>query len=112
MSSSVQERKGVARPGQDAESTSTVDACSHPRAGAAAVKLLEAARGADGGLTIAALGPLTNLALACKLDAGFPNAVKRLVVMGGAEARGNVTPHAEFNFHADPEAARLVRLAR
>lgn len=77
-------------------------------AGAAAAKLAEAAQQAQGELVIAALGPLTNLALACKLDPELPSKVKRLVVMGGSEGSGNVTPCAEFNFHADPEAARLV----
>ena len=61
-----------------------------------------------GELVIAAIGPLTNLALACKLDIGFPQRVKALYVMGGAERAGNVTPASEFNFHCDPEAAHLV----
>jgi inosine-uridine nucleoside N-ribohydrolase len=57
---------------------------------------------------VAAIGPLTNLALACKLDLSFPQRVKSLYVMGGAERAGNVTPLSEFNFHCDPEAAHLV----
>lgn len=57
---------------------------------------------------VAAVGPLTNLALACKLDVAFPQRVKALYVMGGAERAGNVTPASEFNFHCDPEAAHLV----
>lgn len=57
---------------------------------------------------IAAIGPLTNLALACKLDLSFPGRIKALYVMGGAERAGNVTPASEFNFHCDPEAAHLV----
>ena len=70
--------------------------------------VLQAAAKHEGELVIAAIGPLTNLALACKLDIGFPQRVKALYVMGGAERAGNVTPASEFNFHCDPEAAHLV----
>lgn len=78
-------------------------------AGSACDALVKAADQADGELAVAAIGPLTNLALACQKDAGFPSKIKRLVVMGGTEGRGNITPCAEFNFFADPEAAQLVR---
>lgn len=50
------------------------------------------------------LGPLTNVALA--LDRGIRPA--RIVLMGGAIAEGNMTPAAEFNIWADPEAAARV----
>jgi len=59
-------------------------------------------------LTLLATGPLTNIAL---LAARHPDAVTRLervVIMGGAIGLGNVTPAAEFNIWADPEAARRV----
>ncbi|MCU1617035.1 MAG: rihA [Frankiales bacterium] len=60
-------------------------------------------------VTVAAIGPMTNLAL---LVTGFPEAaarIGRLVVMGGSAARGgNVTAAAEFNVWADPEAAQAV----
>lgn len=60
-------------------------------------------------LTIIALGPLTNLALALEADAARLASVGRVVVMGGAvDVPGNVTPAAEFNFHVDPEAAARV----
>lgn len=59
-------------------------------------------------LTIAAIGPLTNLAAAVLKDAGFASRIKKLVIMGGAEFGGNVTPAAEFNFYQDPEAAKIV----
>jgi len=63
-------------------------------------------------VTVAAIGPLTNLAL---LLAVFPEAatrIGRLVVMGGSAARGgNVTAAAEFNVWADPEAAQAVLTA-
>jgi len=58
------------------------------------------------GTTLVATGPLTNVAL---LLARYPDArPERLVLMGGAIAEGNVTPAAEFNIWADPEAAARV----
>ena len=58
------------------------------------------------GSTLVATGPLTNVAL---LLARYPDAgPERLVLMGGAIAEGNVTPAAEFNIWADPEAAARV----
>jgi inosine-uridine nucleoside N-ribohydrolase len=58
------------------------------------------------GATLVATGPLTNVAL---LLATHPKArPERIVLMGGAIAEGNVTPAAEFNVWADPEAARRV----
>jgi len=60
-------------------------------------------------LTIIALGPLTNLAVALERDPGRLRGIGRLVVMGGAvTVAGNVTPAAEFNFHVDPHAAQAV----
>ncbi|GFH07110.1 nucleoside hydrolase [Haematococcus lacustris] len=76
--------------------------------GVAAVRLAEAAQGREGRLTVIALGPLTNIALACKLDPRLPGRLERLVVMGSSEAVGNVTPTAEFNYSYDAEAAKLV----
>ncbi len=58
------------------------------------------------GATLVAVGPLTNVAL---LLAMHPSArPDRIVLMGGAIAEGNITPAAEFNIWADPEAARRV----
>jgi inosine-uridine nucleoside N-ribohydrolase len=58
------------------------------------------------GATLVAVGPLTNVALLLALH---PRArPERIVIMGGAIAEGNVTPAAEFNIWADPEAARRV----
>ena len=58
------------------------------------------------GATLVATGPLTNVALLLARDekAG----PERIVLMGGAIAEGNVTPAAEFNIWADPEAAARV----
>jgi inosine-uridine nucleoside N-ribohydrolase len=60
----------------------------------------------DGGVTLVPTGPLTNVALLLALH---PDArPERIVLMGGAVAEGNVTPAAEFNIWADPEAAARV----
>ncbi|XP_072998788.1 probable uridine nucleosidase 1 [Typha latifolia] len=62
-----------------------------------------------GEVSILALGPLTNLALAIKRDSSFAKKVKRVVVLGGAFfASGNVNPAAEANIYGDPEAADIV----
>ncbi len=56
-----------------------------------------------------ALGPLTNLALALRLEPRLAGAIGRLVVMGGAlREPGNTTAHAEFNVFVDPHAAAIV----
>ncbi|MFI4999785.1 MAG: nucleoside hydrolase [Reyranellales bacterium] len=55
------------------------------------------------------IGPLTNLAMALQCGPGIAEGIGRLTVMGGtAYGRGNVTPAAEFNIFADPEAAAIV----
>ncbi|KAF7646761.1 hypothetical protein LDENG_00182770 [Lucifuga dentata] len=60
-------------------------------------------------VSLVALGPLTNLALAIRLDPGFPQKLKDLYIMGGnMEGKGNVTLCAEFNFALDPESAYVV----
>jgi inosine-uridine nucleoside N-ribohydrolase len=74
--------------------------------------ILDAARRHGRELTIVALGPLTNLALALKADAAVMGRVGRVVAMGGAvDVPGNVTPTAEFNMNVDPEAAHRVLAA-
>jgi inosine-uridine nucleoside N-ribohydrolase len=66
-----------------------------------------------GQVTILAIGPLTNIAMAMRMNVNFAKSVKQLVIMGGAIASlpdggGNHTPNAEFNFYVDPEAAQIV----
>lgn len=74
--------------------------------------IVDAARRHERDLTIVALGPLTNLALALKEDAVAVGRVGRIVAMGGAvDVPGNVTPTAEFNMFVDPEAAHRVLAA-
>lgn len=75
----------------------------------AALAILRLSHEHAGRLLLVALGPLTNVALALRLDPTLPERVARLVVMGGAvTGHGNMTPAAEFNVHFDPEAAHVV----
>jgi len=62
-----------------------------------------------GEISLVAIGPLTNVAIAMKSDPCLANRLGELYMMGGnCEGVGNVTQCAEFNFHADPEAAYTV----
>ena len=75
----------------------------------AALAILRLSHAHAGRLLLVALGPLTNLALALKLDPTLPQRVARCVVMGGAvTGHGNMTAAAEFNIYFDPEAAHVV----
>lgn len=83
---------------------------TRPEGKHAAVALVELARTHPGELTLVAIGPLTNVALALKLEPQLPELYKRFVVMGGAvRGYGNVSQVAsEFNAASDPEAAHIV----
>ncbi len=59
-------------------------------------------------VTLVPTGPLTNLALLLARYPELETRIERVVLMGGAIGEGNVTPAAEFNVWADPEAARRV----
>lgn len=75
----------------------------------AAAFLSRLARENPGELTICAIGPLTNIADALKLDPDFASNVKSVVIMGGAfDHPGNITPHAEANIYHDALAADVV----
>ena len=69
-------------------------------------RVLESA--APGEITVIALGPLTNLALLLDLRPELAERIGLLAAMGATVDRGNVTPFAEFNVWADPEAAHRV----
>jgi purine nucleosidase len=74
-----------------------------------AVDYLASAIGAQPGkITLIATGPLTNIALAVRHHPQIVTQVRDFVIMGGSAGRGNVTPAAEFNIAADPEAAAVV----
>jgi purine nucleosidase len=62
-----------------------------------------------GAITLVTLGPLTNIAVALRQDPSLAGAVSECIIMGGTgQGHGNVTPVAEYNFWADPEAAKVV----
>jgi len=79
--------------------------------GAAHQKIVDLVRAHPGLVTIVAIGPLTNLALALRAAPDIAGLVAEVVIMGGSFARGNVTPFAEANIHNDPEAAAEVLAA-
>jgi len=71
--------------------------------------MIEAFRKEPGELELVALGPLTNLALAIRIEPQFASWVKRCVIMGGTGVLpGNATPLSEFNWWIDPESVHIV----
>ena len=76
----------------------------------AALALIRMVNAEPGEFTLAAIGPLTNVALALKFDPDLPKKLKRFVIMGGAvTGDGNTSClKAEFNIYYDPEAAHIV----
>ena len=72
--------------------------------------LLRLSREYAGELTLIALGPLTNIAAAIRLDPDFPSRIKQFVFMGGTIAAHGNTPivTAEYNIYTDPEAAYIT----
>ncbi len=62
----------------------------------------------DEAITMVTTGPMTNLALAMRVEPKIISKIKEIVLMGGAYQNGNVTPAAEFNIFTDPEAAHIV----
>ncbi len=70
--------------------------------------ILASAQAYPGQLRLVATGPLTNAATALTLHPELAGLLHSILLMGGAAAGGNVTPAAEFNIHADPEAAQIV----
>jgi purine nucleosidase len=70
--------------------------------------IIDTVRAAPGEITLVATGPLTNIAMAVRKEPRLTGWVRDFVIMGGSSGRGNVTPAAEFNIWADPEAAAAV----
>ncbi|MGD1904514.1 MAG: nucleoside hydrolase [Leptolyngbyaceae cyanobacterium] len=70
--------------------------------------LIEALQQAPAPITLATLGPLTNIAVALIQCPQIRDSIAEIVTMGGAVTRGNITPVAEFNLYVDPHGARVV----
>jgi inosine-uridine nucleoside N-ribohydrolase len=70
--------------------------------------LVETYRAATDPIILVPVGPLSNIATALTMEPRLKDLIPELVIMGGANRYGNVTPRAEFNVWADPEAARVV----
>jgi inosine-uridine nucleoside N-ribohydrolase len=70
--------------------------------------IIETARAHQGEIVVAPIGPLTNIAAALKREPKLANWVKEFSIMGGSTTIGNITPAAEFNIYADPDAAHVV----
>jgi purine nucleosidase len=83
-------------------------ATGSPAPGHAIEYIIDTVRAAPGQITLVATGPLTNIALAVKREPRLADWVRQFVIMGGSSGRGNVTPVAEYNIWADPEAAAAV----
>ena len=81
-----------------------------PAEGWAPQVIIDTIRAHPGDITLVAIGPLTNVAIALLMAPDIAALVERVVIMGGTgeHGPGNVSPTAEFNFWVDPEAVRVV----
>jgi inosine-uridine nucleoside N-ribohydrolase len=84
-----------------------------PRPDNAVAFLISEIERRPGEVTILAIGPMTNIALALRMKPSIETRIKRIVFMGGnVNVAGNASAAAEFNFWFDPEAARIVLRSR
>ena len=74
----------------------------------AAMFIVDTVRKSKEKVTLLPVGPLTNIALALKLDPTIVNNIDEIIIMGGGHAVFNTTSAAEFNIWFDPEAAEIV----
>lgn len=71
--------------------------------------IIETVKANPGEITLLAIAPLTNIAMALKKDPSIAKDIPHIFIMGGTNnSLGNITPAAEYNFFVDPEAARIV----
>ncbi|MDO5328551.1 MAG: nucleoside hydrolase [Coriobacteriia bacterium] len=69
--------------------------------------IIDTLMASDGDITVVTTGPMTNLAMALRMEPKITDKIKSILLMGGAIGRGNVTPSAEFNLIYDAEAANI-----
>jgi purine nucleosidase len=100
--------RGASKPLLSEPDTSVVGPPSNRRI--AATEIVERVTAEPGALTVVAIGPLTNVAIALLLEPWIAAAVREIVVMGGVfQQHTNIaTMPGEFNFWTDPEAAEIV----
>ena len=70
--------------------------------------IIEILMNSAGDITLVPTGPLSNIAMAMRMEPRIIEKIERIVLMGGSYQLGNITPAAEFNIFADPEAAHVV----
>ncbi len=110
------ERDEFPKPRPDIKSTFAVHggyldippSTSSKQATGAVEFLIETYRAATEPIILVPVGPMSNIATAFLAEPRLRDLIPELVIMGGADRYGNVTPRAEFNVWADPEAARVV----
>ncbi|WP_186580751.1 nucleoside hydrolase [Aquibacillus kalidii] len=84
-------------------------AIQRPEAKHAIDFIIETVHNHPGEITLLAIAPLTNIAMALKKDPTIKSKIRDIFIMGGTNnSLGNITPAAEYNFYVDPEAARIV----
>ena len=89
--------------------SSFAQTAQRPADGHAADEIVRRIMASPGEMTLIAQAPLTNIALAYLREPRIAQALKHLWIMGGTDnGVGNVTPAAEYNFYADPDAAKIV----
>lgn len=62
----------------------------------------------EGDITLVTVGPLTNIAMALRMEPKIESKIKKMVIMGGGHTGCNASATSEFNFFADPESAKIV----
>lgn len=96
--------------GRDGMGDSFFDkAVQRPESEHAVDVIIQKAHQYAGELSLLAIAPLTNIAMALQRDPSIAGKIERIYVMGGTNnALGNIKPTVEYNFWVDPEAARIV----
>lgn len=79
-----------------------------PRPEHAVFWLIDTLMQSEGDIILIPVGPLTNIAMALRLEPAIAKKIRKIVIMGGGYKEVNITPAAEFNFWVDPESVKIV----